>query len=272
MSEFDSPDQITLSLRAGSGVVDITAEERTTATVDIRPIDESDAAHEAADNTRVELHGDTLVVAVPDRFGLWPFRRRARLRISIRLPLDSVLAVKSASSDVTARGRYATASLGTASGDAFIEHVTGDADLKTASGDVGIDRVDGQLQIKSASGDVTIGSAGNDVNVHTASGNVRIGRSEALVRAASASGDIDVANTARGTVNLRTASGDVSVGIAAGASVWLDLHTTSGDARNDLPMTQAPDDRGSADVTLTARSMSGSIRVRRAAEQRSAQR
>jgi hypothetical protein len=267
MSEFDCPNPITLALRAGAGVVDITAEERTTAVVDIRPYDDSDAAHEAADNTHAEMHGDTLVIAVPDRFGLWPFRRRARLRISVRVPLDSVLAVKSASSDVTARGRYASAGLGIASGDAYIEHVTGDADLKTASGDVGVDRLDGPVQVKTASGDVTLGHTSSDVNVHAASGDVRIGHTDAFVRVVSASGDIDVAHTARGTLNLRTASGDVTVGIATGTSVWLDLNTTSGDARNDLPMTQAPDDRAGADVTLNARTMSGNIRVRRSAEQ-----
>ena len=46
MPEFDCPKPITVSLRAGGGTVDITAEERRTALVDVSPYDDSDAARD----------------------------------------------------------------------------------------------------------------------------------------------------------------------------------------------------------------------------------
>ncbi len=264
MPEFDCPKPITVSLRAGGGTVDITAEERRTALVDVSPYDDSDAARDVAAAARVEMHGDTLTIAAPEPPGVWLWRRHARLRITVRVPLDCVLALKISSADLSARGRFGTVSLGTASGDGYLEHIAGAANLKTASGDVTIDRVDGAVQVNSASGDVAIGYAAADVVVHAASGDVRIGRADASVKVASASGDVDIASACRGEVRLKSASGDVSVGVAAGTGVWLDLSTTSGRARSDLSMAEPPPSPGDADLHLHARSISGDITVRRA--------
>jgi Toastrack DUF4097 len=265
MPEFECRKPITLSVRAGGGAVEITAEDRTTAVVDVRPFDDNDAARGLAEATRVEMHGDTLTVTTPEPPGAWLWRRHARLHISARVPLDSALALKVASADLVARGRYGLVTLSIASGDGHVEHITGNANLKTASGDLSIERIDGAAHINSASGDVAIGAAGQDLNVHAASGDVRIGRADAAVKVVSASGDIDVGQVARGEARLRSASGDVTVGVAAGTGVWLDLNTSSGRARSDLSVPQRPPAAPSdADLHLHVRSMSGDITVRRA--------
>lgn len=265
MPEFECRKPITLSLRAGGGAVDITAEDRTTALVDVRPFDDNDAARNLAEATRVEMHSDTLTVTTPDPPGAWLWRRHARLHIIARVPLGTALALKVASADLVARGRYGLVTVSIAAGDGYVEHITGNANLKTASGDLTVDRIDGTAHVNSASGDVAIGTAGQDLNVHAASGDVRIGRVDASVKVASASGDIDIAQIARGEARLRSASGDVTVGVAGGTGVWLDLSTSSGHARSDLstpqPPPAAPND---ADLHLHVRSMSGDITVRRA--------
>jgi hypothetical protein len=265
MPEFDCRKPITLSLRAGGGTVDITAEDRSTARVDVEPYDDSDAARDLAAATRVELHGDTLTVTTPEPPGSWLWRRHARLRIAARVPLDSALALKISSADLLARGRFGLVTLSVASADGYVEHITGNANLKTASGDLTIDRIDGAAQVNSASGDVAIGAAVQDLNIKAASGDVRIGRAGASAKIASASGDIDVVEAVGGELRLRSASGDVTVGVAAGTGVWLDLSTSSGQARSDLPMPQSPPTVPSdADLHLHVRSMSGDITVRRA--------
>jgi hypothetical protein len=63
---------------------------------------------------------------------------------------------------------------------------------------------------------------------------------------------------------MKTASGDVSVGVAQGTSVWLDVNTTSGRARNGLDMAANPPADGQAQLTLAIRTASGDIDIRRA--------
>jgi hypothetical protein len=264
MPEFECRKPITLSLRAGGGTVDITAEDRSTALVDVGPYDDTDAARDLAAATRVEMHGDTLTVTTPEPPGAWLWRRHARLRIAARVPRDSTLALKIASADLVARGRFGLVTLSVAAADGYVEHISGNANLKTASGDLTIDRIDGTAQINSASGDVAIGTAVQDLNVHAASGDVRIGHAGNSAKVVSASGDIDIAKAARGELRLRSASGDVTVGVAGGTGVWLDLNTSSGRARSDLSMPQTPPAAPSdADLHLHVRSMSGDITVRR---------
>jgi DUF4097 and DUF4098 domain-containing protein YvlB len=263
MREFECPKPITVSLRLGGGSVDITAEERSTAQVDITPWDDTDAARDSAHNAKVELHGDTLHIAAPESNAAWLWRRSARLRVRLRVPTGSQLALKVGSADIRAIGRYGDAHLNIASGDAYVEHVTGALNANAASGDLRVDRIDGQMRTNSASGDVSIGYVAGEANVHAASGDVAIGRADASLHVVTASGDIGIDRVSRGHVRVRSASGDVSIGVAAGTGVWLDLSTNSGDARSDLAMADAPSNQGGADLHLQVRTMSGDIHVRR---------
>jgi DUF4097 and DUF4098 domain-containing protein YvlB len=266
MYEFPCLQPVTVSVRLGGGGVDVLAEERDTATVDVspNPHDDSAAAREAAANTVVELRGDTLVVEAPNITGGWLFRRVPRLRVTIRIPLDCTLAIKVASADVRCRGRYAAASLTTASGDLHLDEVTGDVTITTASGDTNVERAGGQVKVGGASGDVRVGQAGGDVSAHSASGDLEVAQAGGSVQATTASGDIRVGSASRGTVRVNTASGDVSVGVAAGTGVWLDLNSLSGSTHSDLAMADAAGRATSnAELTLQVRTVSGDIEVHR---------
>jgi Putative adhesin len=264
MPQFDTPRPITVAIRLGGGSVDLLAEDRTTTTVDVEPYDQTDAAREAAQNARVEMHGNQLVIVAPDTPTAWLWRRSARLKVTARVPADSTLSAKVASADVSARGRYATVKLNLASSDAYVEHVTRDVSVNTASGDFTVDSVGGGVQANSASGDVTVRHVAGDANVHAASGDINLEDVGASVRANTASGDIHVGVARQGQVRLKSASGDITIGVAAGTAVWLDLSTMSGTAHHDLAMTEAPTDPATATVQLQARTMSGDIYVRRA--------
>ena len=263
MPEFDCTGPITLALRIGGGGAEVVAEERTTASVEVTPHDASDTAREAAANTRVEMHGDTLVVQAPEWTG-WMFRRGPRVRVRARVPLDSTLAIKVSSADVRCTGRYGSASVATASGDVYVEHVTGTAAVNAASGDVRLDRVDGQLGVHTASGDTSVAEIAGDLDAKSASGDIDVTDAGGSVRAKTASGDISIGTAHRGAVRVHAASGDVTVGVAPGTGVWLDLASTSGSVSSDLATDPAQAEPGSAALTVQVRTISGDIEVVRA--------
>lgn len=262
MPEFPCPKPIATVVRVGGGALDITAEERDTALVDVRPYDDRPASHEAAERTKVEMRGDTLTVAAPE--GSWLSRHHAALLVTIRVPLDSRLTVKFAATRVDCHGRFATLDADGASGALTIDHVTGDAKLKIANGDVVAGQIDGAFEVGGASGDVTAKHVGGAVDARLASGNVNIGTAAASVKARTASGRVAIGAAERGTVKVRTASGDVAVGVRSGTGVWLDLNTLSGHTTNDLDMTAGGAEAGH-DLSVEVRTASGDIAILRAA-------
>lgn len=262
MYEFDCPTPVHLLTRLGGGALEIVAEPRATATVEVAPYDDSDAAREAAANTRVDLRDGRLVVEPPE-IGAWLFRRSPRLRVDVRVPLGCTLHVKVASASVSCHGRYASAVVNSASGDIYVEQVTGDLSANTASGDVRLIEVGGHLRVIAASGDLSAQAVGGEVTAHAASGQVEIEQAGAGVRATTASGDVRVGAARRGTIRINTASGDVSVGVAQGTGVWLDLITMSGATRSDLAVGEPAGAR--RDLTVQVRTASGDIDLHRVA-------
>ena len=67
-----------------------------------------------------------------------------------------------------------------------------------------------------------------------------------------------------GRVELSSASGDLEVGIARGAGVWLDVTSVSGTTSSELAIGEA-EPAGGAPIQLVARTLSGDIRLTRAA-------
>jgi Putative adhesin len=264
MAEFDCPNPITVSVRLAAGSVDVVAEERSTAVVDVEPYDGSDDSRDAAARTRVEMHGNTLTVTAPETGPGWGRRRSSRLRVDIRVPLDSSVDLRAASAALNCHGRFATARLGTASGDCQIERVTGDLSVDTASGSVRVGTVDGDLRVKGASSDMSVEHVGGDARLDSASGSIEINQADGSVRAETASGTVRLGRVRRGTVRVDAVSGVVSVGVVAGTGVWLDLRTLSGATTSDLHVGGDAPPTGH-DLELRVRTVSGDIEVHRVA-------
>lgn len=265
MPEFDRSAPVTVAVNLHRGLVDITAEERVSVLAEVHPMDGSEAATQAAADALVSLDGDTLVVRGPEPAG-WSFRRQGKLRVTVRVPLDSSLAIKTASADVRATGRYRTAQIDVASGDVRLDDVTGDASIDAASGDLTVGRIGGSLRIHSASGDLEVGDVTGDVNADAASGDIKFGSIGHSSKVSTASGDIEIGALSSGEARVRSASGDITVGVRSGTGVWLDVSTASGKTRNDLTMgTTEPATEQRATLELRIRSASGDISIRRAA-------
>jgi DUF4097 and DUF4098 domain-containing protein YvlB len=264
MYEFDRSTPVTVVLRVHGGSVEIVAEERPSIEVDVQPMNDSDAALEAARNTQVALDGDTLLIQVPGS-EFWNWRRSPKLRITARVPAGSSVVGKTASADVRASGVYGDVRLDVSSGDIDVAEATGDVSLDAASGGLSVQRVAGSLRAKVSSGGMRIGDVTGDVNAETASGGIRIGAVGGSLRAVTASGDIEVGLLREGQADVRTASGDVTVGVAAGSAVWMDVNTASGKSVTDLAATgDEPPATDPVKLELRVRTASGDVRVHRA--------
>jgi hypothetical protein len=264
MPEFPCSNPITVDLRTFGGSVELHAEPRDTAVVEVSPYDSSESSQEAADQTRIELTGDTLLIAAPEASG-WLLRRSPRLRVVARVPAGSNARMRVASADVTCRGDWGQAKLNSASGDAHFEQVAEDLTVNTASGDVRAVRVGGRLTVKTASGDVSADQVGDSVDVTSASGDVQIDAAGGDVNVKTASGDTVVRAARRGTLRATSVSGDVWVGVVTGTGVWLDLTTLSGRTNSDLHMSEEGGTGTNHNLTLHIRTVSGDIDVRRVA-------
>jgi hypothetical protein len=260
--EFANPGPISADLRIAAGALTVDAGDHPKVTVLVEPHDSSTASKEAAEQTRVTLEGKHLIVHTPQYRG-WKLFSWPKLRITVQVPGESTLTIKSASADVTCTGVYNDIVAHTASGDLQIDRVIKDASVNSASGDVRLGWVGGDVRVHAASGDLAAQHVGRDIDVTTASGDIEVIRADRGVRAKTASGDVKIGVAHQGDMRIHTASGDVNIGIAAGTGVWLDLATASGRTTSDLNTGDGNPPPSGATLNVKVRTASGDITLRR---------
>jgi DUF4097 and DUF4098 domain-containing protein YvlB len=264
---FETHEPVDLFVELGKGRVDITATDTTESRVEIAGRD--------ADQVEVDQSGRQISVVAP--------RQRAgflggdgRLDVTIAVPLESDVFVKTGSADVTVTGTVGTTKIKTGSGDVRTDDLAGPALVETGSGDVDVKVASAELRVKSGSGGVRVGHAESAVAASTGSGDVEIGTSNGPAAVKTGSGDLKVidANTDvslvtgsgdllvgtahRGRFTMKGASGDVHIGIPAGLPVWTDVSTLSGSIRSNLESAGEPVE-GADHVELRAKTVSGDI-------------
>jgi DUF4097 and DUF4098 domain-containing protein YvlB len=238
--DFPATDPIALHVDIPAGNITVTALATETATVTLVPCAAGRRGEEFLAATRVEFDGGVLSVIAPDQRG---FHRGASLDVTVEVPSGSAAELVTASADVLCSGELRS------------------LEVRTASGDVAAERVSGPVRVHSASGDVRLGDVG-ELRAETASGDVQVRATAGDVSVRTASGDVQVGTVTAGRTDITSASGDVSIDVAAGIGVYLDLSTLSGTATSDLAATTGDHD---ATVTLRCRTVSGDVRVGRAA-------
>lgn len=268
-SLFGPTGPVRLRVENGSGSVEVTALDGTEATVDITGPD--------ADDVRVELSGEELLVIAPARRGGF-FGGDRRLDMVITVPTRSELNAKLGSADLSCSGELGAASVRSGSGDVTMTHLAGAALIETGSGDIRLQHVEEPLRVKSGSGDVHVLRAGADVSVSTGSGNVEIGEGHGPASVKTGSGDLRIAHAltdvglstgsgdlvidrvAAGSIRLKAASGDLRIGVPAGLPVWTDISTVSGHVTSDLEGAGRPEP-GADHVEIRATTVSGDIEL-----------
>ncbi|HUV48032.1 MAG TPA: DUF4097 family beta strand repeat-containing protein [Actinomycetes bacterium] len=193
--------------------------------------------------------------------------RRRGLTIELATPPSTSLSVDGAATDVRSVGTLSEVRFTTAAGDARLDHVVGNAHVKGATGQVRANTVDGALYVQLVSGDVSVGRAGAGAELRTASGEISFGVLLGESSVSTASGDVRISSAGAGTLSVQVLSGDVSIGVAPGVSSALDVSTLSGKTTSDLPVTSAPAQPDSPRLDLTVNTVSGDVRIHRAAKE-----
>lgn len=274
MPEFDTPAPIRIRVELTAGEVSLRLSDTTVTRVEV-----DSSWDDAVDQTRVELHGDELLVVGPRRSGL--FRSTPEIEVVIEAPTGSSLDAELHSADLDVAGTLARARVRTGSGDVALDRVTdelradsgsgdvrvayagGGGALRAGSGDLEVEAIGGgRLQCNTGSGDIALGRVEAAADLRSGSGDVSVQDSSAELVASTASGDQQVRRAWAGTLRLRSASGDVHVGISGGAAAWLDITTVSGSVNSVLDRSSEPGD-DEARVAVHVSTVSGDVDLTR---------
>ncbi|MDN3271110.1 DUF4097 family beta strand repeat-containing protein [Streptomyces sp. MA15] len=277
MPSFDTPEAISVTARVEAGSVQFTAGERADTVVEVRPRDpKKDLDVRAADQTEIAYAGGVLTLRTP-KPGL--FGRTGTVDVTVGLPAGSRVDLTGAWTQVFGEGLLGEVRVKTSSGDVrldgtgpltvtashgsvSVDRVTGATEITTSSGSVRAGLLDGPAVLKNSHGTTTVGAATGELRVGGAHGDIDIARAEDSVTATTAHGAVRLGEVARGTVQLETSTGAIEVGVRAGTAAWLDARSASGQVRNALTASGAPEDAEDT-VTIRARTRHGNIHVRR---------
>lgn len=219
---------------------------------DVVTVHDTDGA-ELPDDLEVERGADSLSIRQPSRFAGVGFvleAHRGERGLTIEVPIDAEIDVRTASGDVAASGLHGDQLFRTASGELHLDGVAGDLTTETVSGDIAV-RVEGSvvLAVKTVSGDVF----------------VQHGRVE-RVRLTTTSGDVRLTSElGPGPHAIATVSGDALLFSDRGLRIT--AVTVAGDLSTDLPHTSqgGPGRRslvvGDGETELQFRSVSGDLQV-----------
>ncbi|WP_326763721.1 DUF4097 domain-containing protein [Streptomyces sp. NBC_01591] len=278
MPSFDTPEAISATVHVEAGSVRFSAGDRLDTLVDVRPRDpKKDQDARTAEQTEVTYASGVLTVRTPkpNLFG-----RTGTVDVTVELPTGSRIDMTGAWAQVLGEGRLGEVRVKTSSGDVrldatgplhlkashgsiTVDRVEGAAEITTSSGSLRVGTVDGSAVLKNSHGTTTVGAATGELRVSGANGDIDIARAEDSVTATTAHGTLRVGEVARGTVQLETSYGAIEVGIREGTAAWLDASSGSGQVRNTLTASEAPE-KTEDTVKVRARTRYGNIDVRRA--------
>jgi len=280
MQTFETPAPISVSIDVPVGDVQITAGDRDTTVVDVRPSDPTnDDARRIAEQTRIDFANNQLIVKAP-KLSYWRHRdTHGSLDVTIELPAGSSIHGAGQMTDFRSDGRLGdcriktgmgriqidranTPRLRSGLGDIAVEHAVGHADITASSGDIRVSELDGTAVIKNSNGDIWVGAAAGDLRITAANGDISVDTARAGVVAKSANGDVRLGQVARGSVVAETKLGDLEVGIPEGTAAWLDLRAVAGRVHNALEASEAPAESEDK-VEVRARTTAGSVVIRR---------
>lgn len=260
-----------LKVRNPSGDVQVETADVAETTVELVPLNDSEATRQAIEKASVTARGDDVTVELEGgrgwsiSIGNWGVGS-AKVSIRISCPTGSDLECDTASADVRATGTLGDARIRTASGDLRLDRFQGSLEAKSASGDIRAEQVEGRASLNTVSGDVELRTAMSGLGVNSVSGDVVVGEVYGDVSVGTVSGDLLVRAAGPGDVGLKAVSGDIVVAIRRGLRVRLDVNSVSGSVGSELDVSDAPSHSDGPEANLRVRTVSGDVRITRAAE------
>jgi DUF4097 and DUF4098 domain-containing protein YvlB len=243
MQSFATPQPIRLEIKVPGAEVDVVTDDCGESTVTLG------GSPKLVNTMKVELVHDRLVVE-PQRktFSSVFSRFDGSLDVRAHIPHHSCVEIVTASGNATLDGTFAGLELTSSAGDIRVTgELDGNASAKTVSGDVRLPRVVGDVTVRTVSGDLAAESVDGCVSVKSVSGDVR------------------VHSLREGTVTVQNVSGDIELGIARGTCVDVDARSASGALSSEVPLSDIPGDKAGPTVVVRGNTVSGDIRVLRAA-------
>ncbi|MFB7345120.1 DUF4097 domain-containing protein [Streptomyces hydrogenans] len=278
MPSFDTPAAISVTARVEAGSIQFVAGERADTVVQVTPRNpKKDLDVRTGEQTEVSYANGTLTVRTPKSNLLG---RTGVVDVTVELPTGSRVEVDGAWTQILGEGRLGEVRVKTSSGDArldttgplrltashgsiSVDRVEGPAEITTSSGSMRVGLIDGTAVLKNSHGTTTVAAVTGELRVSGAHGDITVDRAEDSVTATTAHGTIRIGEAARGTVQVETNYGAIDVGVREGTAAWLDAHAGSGQVRNGLTASDAPQESEET-VTVRARTRHGNIDIRRA--------
>lgn len=260
-----------LKVRNPSGDVQVETADVAETTVELVPLNDSESTRQAIEKASVTARGDDVAVELEGgrgftiSIGNWGFGS-AKVSVRITCPTGSDLDCDTASADVRVTGTLGEARIRTASGDLKLDRIQGTLEAKSASGDVRVEHVDGPATTSTVSGDLGIKTAMKGLSAASVSGDVVLGEVYGNLTVGTVSGDLIVRAAGPGEVGLKAVSGDVVVAMRRGLRVKLDVNSVSGSVGSELDVSDAPTRSDGPEANLRVRTVSGDVRITRAAE------
>ncbi|MDG4825828.1 DUF4097 family beta strand repeat-containing protein [Asanoa sp. WMMD1127] len=280
MPTFDTPTPIDVEISIIVGHVRVTASERDTTEVEVRPGNNNARSRKMVEETQVAYADGRLTVRTPKGLARWFAGSSGRIEVDIAVPAGSRLTGSTDAGDLRVVGalgetRYKSGfgalrlgetgrlRLETGAGDITVDRAAGDAEVTTGTGRVHVGKVEGASVVKNSSGETWIGEAVGTLRANGANGSIDVDRVTGGATLKTANGSLRVREAVRGQVTLDTAAGSIEVGIPTGTAAWLDLDVKNGAVRNNLAGTTGPDETDEK-VEIRARTYFGDISIQRA--------
>lgn len=279
MPVFDTPEPISVTIDVAAGDIRVSASDRDTTIVEVRPTDASRKEDvRAAEQTRVE-HADARLLIDGPKAGSSLVRRTGSIDVTIELPARSDVHGTLGAGDFHTDGwlgdcrcktgagrirldRADTLDLKVGAGEIVVDRAMGHAEVAVGAGDVRLRELGGSAVVKNSTGSTWVGEARGDLRIKAATGDIVVDVAHAGVRAKSANGDVRLGDVARGSIVLETQLGDLEVGVREGTTAWLDVDARFGRLHNSLDTAAAPDPSAEI-VEVRARTSIGEIVIRR---------
>ncbi|MGH2597445.1 MAG: DUF4097 family beta strand repeat-containing protein, partial [Actinomycetota bacterium] len=259
---FETPNGLELDLRIPAGEIVIRSGDGRVTRLEIRNERNPDDFRISCDPLHAGGHRLTVDQREHKRSG-W---HGNDLRVEVTVPVGTDVTCQTGSADLEVTGSIGSLTFTTGSGDCRFDRVDRDVSIKTASGDLSGASTGGGFTSYSASGDANVRSVTGDVVARSASGDFSVGSVGGSLDVTTVSGDVSVASMQTGRGSVKAVSGDVEIGVARGTRVYLDLHSTSGETVSELDMSDGSAGDGPADLELQVGTVSGDVRIHRAAD------
>lgn len=198
--------------------------------------------------------------------------------LSIDVPAGSRLEASTVSASIDARDLTGTVRLGTVSGTLELDSSATRIDVHSISGDVVVSgsSKDAHIAATSVSGGVRVEDASGSLHAESVSGDVKVRNGHVSgAEISSTSGNVSFrsALSKTGDYEFHNVSGDLDLGFGSSPSAHFDVSTFSGDIDNSFgprpnrvskysPGMELHFTSGNGDAQVSARTLSGDIRIR----------